>query len=106
MLNRLKALSILSECTGHEIWSVAHCQQRGVPAAWIDELSDCFESGFRFDRETIYEKDQAINQYEGVHDLALAYKLAEYLGVDTARVTYSALGRSAEVQALKEAIDE
>ena len=39
-------------------------------------------------------------------DLLLAYKLAEYLGVDTARVTATTLSRSAQVQALKEAVDE
>lgn len=106
MLNRLKALSMLSECTGDEIWSVAYCEQRGVPRPWIQELSDCLESGFRFDRETIYENNHVVNQYHGVRDVDLARKLAEYLGVDTASVTATALGRAAEVQALKEAIDE
>ena len=106
MLNRLKALTLLSECTGEEIWSVAYCEQSGVPAPWIEELTDCFESGFRFDRDTIYENNQVVNQYEGIHDLRLAYKLAEYIGVNIARATASALGRRAEVQALKEAVDE
>ena len=97
---------MLSECTGDEIWSVAYCEQRGVPKSWIEELADCLESGFRFDRETIYENNQVVNQYHGVTDRDLAYKLAEFLGVDAQRVTTSALGRIAEVNALKEAIDE
>ena len=106
MLSRIKARMLLSECRGDEIWSTRTCRESGVPEAWIEELADTFESGFRSDRETIYEADKVINQYHGVRDLDLAYKLAEFLGVDSKRVTELALGREAEVRALQEAVDE
>ncbi len=102
----MKALVLLGECIGDEIWPVGMCQGKGVPQAWIDELSDAFESGFRSDRQTIYYEGKQVHQYHGVSDRDLAYKLAEFLGVDTARATVSSLGRIAEVRALKEAIDE
>ena len=103
---QLKALMLLNECHGDEIWSAAYCQQRGVPAAWVEELADCYESGFRFDRDTIYVENRPVNQYFGVRDRDLAFKLAEFLGVDTARATGLALGRTAEVRALQEKVDE
>jgi hypothetical protein len=105
-MNRMKALSLLSECNGRDIWSIEYCRQRQVPAAWIAELRDCFESGFRTDRQTIYYDEQVVNQYEGVRDLDLAYKLAAEVGVDVQRATATSLGAEAEVQALKEAVDE
>ena len=105
-MNRLTALTLLGECTGDEIWSVEYCGQAGVPEVWIDELNDCFESGFRFDRDTIYYENRTVHQFHGVRDVDLAFRLAEYLGVDTARVTANALGRTAEVLALQDAIDE
>jgi len=74
---------LLNECNGDEIWSVAYCQQQDVPRAWVEELADCYESGFRFDRDTIYVGARPINQYHGVRDRDLAFKLAEFLGVDT-----------------------
>ena len=106
MLSRLKARMLLAECTGRDIWPVELCRDRGVPAAWIEELADCFESGFQRDIETIYHADAPVNQFYGVQDLHLAYRLAELLGVDTERVTATALGRAAEVRALQEAVDE
>jgi len=106
LLNRLKARMLLSECTGHDIWPTELCRDRGVPADWIEELSDCYESGFRHDRETVYVDNQAINQFHGIHDLQLAYKLAEFLGVDPAQATATVFGREAEVQALQDAADE
>lgn len=106
MLSRLKARMLLAECRGDEIWSVVTCRQQGVPEAWIEELADTFESGFRSDRETIYEAGQVTNQYHGVRDLHLAHKLAEFLGVNSQRVTEFALGREAEVRALQEAVEE
>jgi len=105
-MNRLKALALLDECTGDDIWSADYCRQAGVAEIWIEELADAYESGFQFDRDTIYCQDRVVNQYHGVRDVDLAYKLAGYLGVETSRVTASALGRAAEVRALKEAIDE
>jgi len=106
MLLRIKARVLLSECQGDEIWSERLCRQKGVPETWIEELADAFESGFRSDRETIYENEQVKNQFHGVRDLHLAHKLAEFLGVDSKKVTEFTLGREAEVRALQEAVDE
>ena len=105
-LTRMKALVLLGECVGDEIWPVDICRQKGIPSVWIEELAEAFESGFRSDSQTIYYEGQVVNQYHGVSDRDLAYKLAEYLGVDTQRATVGALGRIAEVTALKEAVDE
>ncbi len=106
MLSRVKARMLLAECRGNEIWSLQLCHQKGVPGEWIDELANCFESGFRTDRDTIYENERVTNQYEGLQDLDLAYKLAEFLGVDRPRASELALSREAEVKALQEAVDE
>ncbi len=106
MLQRITALVLLSECTGRDIWTVEYCRQKRVPETWIDELQDCFESGFRTDLQTIYEGDKVVNQYHGIRDLDLAFKLAEYLGVDTHQATYAAFGPEAQVRRLKEAVDE
>ncbi len=106
MMNRLKALVLLGKCRGDEIWPLELCRQEGVPEAWLSELADALESGFDSDRNTIYLNDQVVNQFHGVPDLLLAYKLAESLGIDTARATSTALSRTAQVQALKEAVDE
>ena len=106
MLDRLRALALLAECTGRDIWSLEHCRLRRVPEAWIDELKDCYESGFRSNKQTIYHEGQVVNQYEGVRDLDLATKLAAHVGVDVERVTATALGPETFVRALKEAVDE
>ncbi|MEM7454367.1 MAG: hypothetical protein AAF456_08420 [Planctomycetota bacterium] len=97
---------LLLKCTGEEIWSVETCRKEGVPEPWIEELRDRHESGYDTDRNTIYESGRMTNQYEGVMDLRLAYKLAEFIGIDWQRETATALGRAAEVRALKEALDE
>lgn len=106
MLTRLKALMLLAECRGDEIWSRELCQAKGIPPVWIEEMCDAYESGFRSDRDTIYDEAGVTNQYEGVRDLHLAYRLADYLGVDSQQVTALAVGREAEVRALKEAVEE
>lgn len=106
MLSRIKARMLLSECRGDEIWSPPTCRQNGVPEAWITDLADTHESGFRSDRETIYERNEITNQYHGVLDLHLAQKLADFLGVDCQRATEFAISREAEVRALQEAVDE
>ena len=106
MLSRLKARILLAECTGRDIWPVDICRDRGVPDTWIDELADCFESGFERDLDTVYHADAPVNQFHSVQDLHLAYKLAALLGVDTQQSTCLALGRTAEVRALQEAADE
>ena len=51
-------------------------------------------------------RDRLVNQYEGVSDLHLAYKLAEYLGIDWQRATAHAISRTAQVDAIKAEIDE
>lgn len=106
LLNRIKALALLTECRGDEIWSVPYCEEAGVPQPWIEQLSDAFESGFKFDRDTIYVGGEVVNQYYGVSDRDIAFKLAEFLGLDPYEATAMALGRTAEVRAIKEAIAE
>ena len=100
------AQMMLLKCTGDEIWDESTCRKEGVPEIWIKELKDRFESGFDSDRNTIYHNEEMVNQYEGVLDLHLAYKLAEYLGIDWERVTASAMGRRAQVEAIKAELDE
>lgn len=106
MLNRLKALQLLSKCRGDEIWSVETCRQEGVPEDWISELSDATESGFEFDLDTLYVEDRVVNHYHGVQDLKLAFKIGELLGVEVSEIQYQAFGRIAQVEAIKEAVDE
>lgn len=106
MLNRLKALSLLSECTGDDIWSLEHCRLRGLPEAWIEELSDCFESGFRMNSQTIYVERQATNQYEGIRDVDLALKLGAFLGVRVDRLQALWPTRIGLVEAIREAVVE
>ena len=106
MLNRLKALTLLSECTGDDIWSVEHCRARGVPEAWIEELADCFESGFRSDAQTIYVGRRVVNQYQGIRDIDLALKLGEYLGVAVSELQAVSASRSRLVSAIREAVLE
>lgn len=106
MIARDRALALLSECMGDEIWSVEHCRLRRVPDVWIEELSDAFESGFEHDRQTIYYQQRAVNQYHGVRDQDLACKLGEALGVDVARATAMAASPTATVTAIKEAVFE
>lgn len=106
MLTRLKARILLAQCRGNEIWSSDTCRQQGVPSSWIEELADSFESGFNSDQDTIYVGEQITNQYHGVRDLDIAYRLAEFLGVDANLATEYALGAIAEVRALQEAVDE
>ena len=105
-LTRLQALMLLEQCTGVDIWSEDTCRRAGVPDEWFAELADCYESGFRQDDETIYYGDDVVNQYHGVHDLLLARKIATMFGVDVQRIAATAWSRQAEVQQLKEAVDE
>ncbi len=104
MIARHRALALLNQCTGDEIWSVQACREAGVPEAWIDELEDTFESGFRTDSQTIYVENAPTNQYHGVRDIDLAIHLARSMGLDVDRVTPAALGRRAMVAAIKEAV--
>lgn len=106
MLNRLKALTLLSECTGDDIWSIEHCQLRGIPPEWIEDLSDCFESGYRRDGQTIYYQDRMVNQYHGIRDIDLAIKLGEFLGVDVEELVSISPTRARLVVAIRQAIEE
>lgn len=106
MIPRDRALALLSECVGDEIWSVEHCRLRRVPAAWIEELSDAYESGFQHDRQTIYYQHRAVNQYHGIRDVHLAIKAGQTLGIDIDAVTTTALTPTAIVSAIKEAVME
>ena len=101
---RDRALALLSQCRGDEIWSVEHCRDHGVPETWIAELADAFESGYRTDRETIYVGANSTNQYHGVRDLDLAIRLGESMGLQVDRITANVLGRRAMVKAIKEAL--
>ncbi len=104
MIPRHRALALLSQCTGDEIWSIQTCRDAGVPESWIGQLADTFESGFRSDNQTIYLEHTAINQYHGVRDVDLAILVARSFGLDVDRVTATALGRRGIVAAIKEAV--
>ncbi|TWU47084.1 hypothetical protein [Rubripirellula reticaptiva] len=110
MIPRHKALSLLTECTGDTIWPIDHCQTRGLPQSWIDELSDAFESSFDDDRNTIYLDEidfvnrQGTNQFHGIRDVDLAIQIGRSLNVDVDRLQATTLGRSALVAAIKEAV--
>ena len=103
-LPRHRALALLSECTGDDIWSLDHCRHRSVPEAWCVQLSDAFESGFRSDQETIYTDDGMTNQYHGIRDVDLAIRLAGQLGVRVDEHDLARLGRARLVQAIKDAV--
>ena len=105
-LPRHRALALLTECTGDEIWSLDHCRLRRVPEAWIEELSDAFESGYQSDQQTIYVKDNSVNQYHGVRDVDLAIKLGVCLGIDVESATAMSTTRSRVVAAIKDALME
>jgi hypothetical protein len=105
-LSRLKALTLLSECTGDDIWSVEHCRLRGVPEAWIEELADCYESGFDRPAHTIFVGTDLVNQYHGIRDVDLAVKLGEFLNVDVASLNDIAASRARLVIAIRQAIEE
>ena len=105
-MNPVSAQMLLLKCRGDEIWDEDACRVARIPEAWIDELKDRFESGFDSDRNSIYVDGKLVNQYEGISDLHLAYKLAEYLGIDWQRATSHAISRTAQVDAIKAEIDE
>ena len=105
-MDPISAQMLLLKCQGDEIWDEEACRAARVPQAWIEEMKDRFESGFDADRNSIYVDGQLVNQYEGVSDLHLAYKLAEYLGIDWRRVTSHVVSRRAQVDAIKAEIDE
>lgn len=105
-LDLVSAQMLLLKCNGDEIWNEQTCRHLGVPEDWIEELIDNYESGFDSSRNTIYHDEQLVNQYRGVLDLHLAYKLAEFLGIDWQRATHGATARTARVAAIKAELDE
>ncbi|SMP62130.1 hypothetical protein SAMN06265222_107241 [Neorhodopirellula lusitana] len=103
------ALSLLDECTGDDLWSVEHCRARGVPEAWIDDLADAYESGFRARSQTIYVSDEksgnrVINQYFGVRDIDLAKRIGTQLGLDVEQIQAVSFSRQSTVDRIKEAV--
>lgn len=105
-LDPISAQMILLKCQGDEIWDVDTCRSSGIPEKWIEELLERFESGYDSDRNTIYQDNKMVNQYEGVSDLHLAYKLAEYLGIDWEKASATAISRRGIVAAIKSELDE
>ena len=105
-MNAISAQMLLLKCEGDEIWPEDVCLAAGIPRVWIDELVEQYESGFDTDQNTIYKDGQMINQFQGVSDLLLAYKLADYIGIDWQRETGHIVSRTGKVDALKEALDE
>ena len=105
-MNRIKAEMLLLKCRGDEIWSLEVCRAEGIPDAWIEELQDCFESGFDSDLNTIYRNNKVINQFHGLPDLLIAYRLAEHLGINTQTIRNTVAGRQQQVQSLISELDE
>jgi hypothetical protein len=104
--DRLRALLLLTECTGDDIWSPEHCHARGVPESWMEELTDCFESGFLHDSQTIYVGRQATNQYLGIRDVDLAVRLGAFLGVDVDQLQACSATRRELVRNIQQAVEE
>jgi hypothetical protein len=105
-VNRLQALMLLEECTGDHIWSLAYCRQRSVPEQWIMSLSECFESGFDDDLQTIYWNERLTNQYEGLRDVDLAVQLGRFLQLPVDRLLAQATSRRWLVKALQQSVEE
>lgn len=103
------ALSLLDECTGDDLWSVEHCQSRGVPQSWVDDLADAYETSYRISSQTIYVSDEQagrriVNQYYGVRDIDLAKRIGFELGLDIEQIEAVALSRQSTVLMIKEAV--
>jgi len=96
----------LSECTGDDIWSIAYCRKRQIPQAWISELQDAYESGFQSNDQTIYYRNEIVNQFEGIRDVDLACKIGQLLNINVARIVSRQLSRAAVVREIREAIEE
>ena len=105
-LDRLKALNLLIECTGDDIWSVELCDSRGVPTVWMEELVDCFESNLQDNSQTIFVGERVTNQFEGIRDVDLARKLGEFLGVQVNLLEPLAHTRADLVRMINEEVEE
>jgi hypothetical protein len=97
---------LLSECTGDDIWSIEYCRKRMVPNSWIDEFQDAYESGFNKNDQTIYYRNEIVNQFEGIRDVDLACKIGACLKVDVARILSRQKSRTGIVREIREAIEE
>lgn len=103
-LPRHRVLALLAECSGDEIWSIEYCRNRRIPEAWIVELSDGHESGFKSDSETIYTDQGVTNQYEGIRDIDLAVRLAQSMNIRVTQNDTARFSRARLVQAIKDAV--
>ncbi len=106
MISRIDALRLLELCDGEEIWSIDYCRRQRVPERWIREMRDAYESGYSDRSQTIYYGGQMVNQFEGILAVDIALRVASILGVDTARILASSMGRDAVVRAIREAVEE
>ncbi|MCY2982684.1 MAG: hypothetical protein NTY15_03510 [Planctomycetota bacterium] len=105
-MNRSQALKLLSECNGDDIWSLEYCRKRQIPEVWIDELLDAYESGFSSDSQTIYYRNEIVNQFEGIRDVDLACRIGQLLKVNVARIVSQQPTRTAIVREIREALEE
>ena len=106
MFDRYSAELLLTRCRGDEVWSPDHAIEMGVPESWIESLLDCYESGFDLNQNTLYTDSGLVNQYHGIADLDVAYRAAEFLGIDTERIRRLPLSRLGQVEQLKAELDE
>jgi hypothetical protein len=106
MIDRARALLLLSECTGDDIWSIEYCKSRGVPSAWISELRDAYESGFQSAHQTIFYENRPVHQFEGIRDVDLACKIGNLLHINVSSIVAQSFSRVAVVRAIVEAIEE
>jgi hypothetical protein len=105
-MERSRALALLSECHGDDIWSIDYCRKARIPEDWILQLRDAYESGFDSQGSKIFYRESIVNQFEGVRDVDLACKIGDLLGVRVSSIVQSQPTRMAVVQAIKEAIEE
>jgi hypothetical protein len=105
-MNRSHLLTLLTECTGDDIWSIEYCHQVRVPETWIAECADAYESGFDKDSNTIYYRDRIVNQFEGVRDVDIACMIGRQLGINIKALIESSFSRTDLVRKIREAIEE
>ncbi len=105
-VNRSQALKLLTECTGDDIWSVEYCRKRQIPEDWIGELQDAYESGFESKDQTIYYRNEVVNQFEGIRDVDLACKIGHLLKVNVSRIVEQQNSRVGVVREIREAIED
>jgi len=106
-----RALTLLAQCTGDDLWSVDHCRAAGVPQEWIDSMADAFETSYQRDSDTIYVADttrgqRVVHQYHGIRDVDLAVRIGRLLGVPVDSLAEVQPTRVSLVRAIKEAVME